>query len=220
MSKDIRVVVVDDHLVVRKGLRLMLEEASKGFVLVGEASSGEEAPPLVEDTQPDVILMDVRMPGMGGIEAIEHLRRAFPSLAIIMLTAYNEDELMLRGLQAGVCGYLLKDVGRDTLFHAIRAAAQGEVLMQPETMARLLSYASPSSLASRHKMTAPAEALTDREREILAAVVRGERNKEIAAHLAITESTVKAHLTTIYAKLGVDSRASAVAAALERDLLR
>src|SRR5947207_3172055 len=137
----IRVMVVDDHLVVREGLRLILEKAGKGkgFTLVGDAADGATALRMIEETQPDVVLMDLRMPGMDGLEAIERIRTTWPHIADVILTTYNEDDLMLRGLRAGACGYLLKDTSRETLFHAIYAAARGELLVQPATMARILS---------------------------------------------------------------------------------
>jgi len=212
----IRVAVVDDHLVVREGLRMMLEVAGKGsFALVGDAADGAAALRLVEETQPDVVLMDLRMPGMDGLEAIEQMRTRWPHIAVVILTTYNEDDLMLRGLRAGACGYLLKDTTRETMFHAIRTAARGETLLQPDIMARILAYTGPAAIV---KTTDRAE-LTERERDILAGVARGERNKEIARRLGITTRTVATHLTNIYTKLDVDSRASAVAAAMERGLL-
>ncbi|HEX4203086.1 MAG TPA: response regulator transcription factor [Ktedonobacteraceae bacterium] len=212
----IRVAVVDDHLVVREGLRMMLEVAGKGsFALVGDAADGGTALRLVEETQPDVVLMDLRMPGMDGLEAIEQMRSRWPHIAVVILTTYNEDDLMLRGLRAGACGYLLKDTTRETLFHAIRTAARGETLLQPDIMVRILSY---TASASPVKTPEYAE-LTERERDILAGVARGERSKEIARRLGITTRTVATHLTNIYTKLDVDSRASAVATAMERGLL-
>jgi NarL family two-component system response regulator YdfI len=212
----IRVVVVDDHLVVREGLRMMLEVAGKGsFALVGDAADGATALRQVEETQPDVVLMDLRMPGMDGLEAIEQMRSRWPCIAVVILTTYNEDDLMLRGLRAGACGYLLKDTTRETMFHAIRTAARGETLLQPDIIARLLAYT-----ASTAAVTTPGRAeLTERERDILAGVARGERSKEIARRLGITTRTVATHLTNVYTKLDVDSRASAVAAAMERGLL-
>ena len=212
----IRVVVVDDHLVVRRGLRMMLEVAGKGsFALVGDAADGATALRQVEETQPDVVLMDLRMPGMDGLEAIEQMRSRWPHIAVVILTTYNEDDLMLRGLRAGACGYLLKDTTRETMFHAIRTAARGETLLQPDIMARLLAYT-----ASTAPVKTPGRAeLTERERDILAGVARGERSKEIARRLGITTRTVATHLTNVYTKLDVDSRASAVAAAMERGLL-
>ncbi|HEY4384615.1 MAG TPA: response regulator transcription factor, partial [Ktedonobacteraceae bacterium] len=136
----IRIVVADDHLVVREGLRFMLEEADEGFVLVGDAGNGVAALNIVAEVQPDVVLMDLRMPQMDGLEAIKRIRSAWPHIAVLILTTYNEDDLMIRGLQAGACGYLLKDMDRATLFRAIQAAARGEMVVQPEIMARILSH--------------------------------------------------------------------------------
>ena len=125
MSEAIRLLVADDHLIVRQGLRLILE-TEDGFELVGEASDGAEAVKLASELQPDVILMDLRMPGMDGLTAIEHLAESQPEIAIVILTTFNEDELMVRGLRAGAKGFLLKDTGREALFDSIRAAARGE----------------------------------------------------------------------------------------------
>ena len=218
MSGTIRVLIVDDHLVVREGLRLILE-TSEEIELVGDAADGADAVRLVSEVQPDVVLMDLRMPGMDGIEAIERIRAEWSHIAVVILTTYNEDDLMIRGLRAGACGYLLKDTNRETLFNAIRTAARGETLLQPEIMTRLLSHtirdeSQPLSSNSRGSLE-----LTEREREVLTRVAHGERSKEIAAHLGITERTVKAHLASIYTKLDVDSRASAVAVAIERGML-
>ncbi|HLJ32549.1 MAG TPA: response regulator transcription factor [Ktedonobacteraceae bacterium] len=220
-SKCIRVVVVDDHHVIRVGLRTMLEEGGDEFCLVGEASDGATAVRVVGELQPDVVLMDLRMPGMDGIQAIEDIHRHWPSIAIIILTTYNEDALMIRGLQSGASGYLLKDADLSILLDAIRKAARGERVFQPEVMERLLSHAAratgmPSSIPVREKGQIN---LTRRELEVLAGAARGERSKEIAARLGITERTVGAYMTGIFTKLNVDSRASAVAVALERGLL-
>jgi NarL family two-component system response regulator YdfI len=212
----IRVVVVDDHQVVRDGLRMMLEILGKGFSLVGDAADGSSALQLVEETQPDVVLMDLRMPGMDGLETIQQIRVRWPQVAIVILTTYNEDDLMLRGLQAGACGYLLKEANRETLFQAIRCAAQGETFLQPGVLERLLAHTTTSPDPQE---TSRSMGLTERERTILSGVARGERSKEIAARLGITTHTVAAHLTSIYNKLGVDSRASAVAVAMQHGLL-
>lgn len=221
-EKHIRVVIVDDHQIVRDGLRLILQIEGKDIEMVGDASDGVAALHLIEKAQPDVVLMDLRMPGMGGLEAITQIRARWPGIAVVILTTYNEDELMLRGLRAGACGYLLKDVNRETLLHSIRRAAQGETLLQPEIFSRLLSLtqssASSDTTTERAKKADRLE-LTERERSILTGVARGERSKEIAARLGITAATVAAHLTNIYSKLGADSRASAVAIALQRGLL-
>ena len=210
-----RILIADDHLIIRQGLRLILE-TEDGFDLVGEASDGAEALRLCADLHPDVVLMDLRMPGMDGLTAIEKLRLSQPEIAVVILTTYNEDDLMLRGLQAGARGYLLKDTNREALFDTIRAAARGETLLKPEIMARILSKAGMPS--ARITSTSTLD-LTEREREVLAAVAKGERSKEIAFRLGITERTVKAHLASIYGKLGVDSRAAAIAVAAQKGLL-
>ena len=213
MNPPIRILIADDHLIIRQGLRLILE-TEDGFELVGEAADGAEAVRLCAELKPEVALMDLRMPGMDGLTAIERLRSEQPQIAVVILTTFNEDDLMLRGLRAGAKGYLLKDTDRQTLFSAIRAAARGETLFQPEVLARLLSKVDGRSLASSATFD-----LIEREREVLAAVARGERSKEIALRLKITERTVKAHLASIYNKLGVDSRAAAIAVASQHGLL-
>ncbi len=217
MSTPIRLLVADDHLIVRDGLRLILETV-EDFDLVGEAGDGAEAVRLVEALHPDVVLMDLRMPVMGGLEAIEILRERCPKTAIVILTTYNEDELLVRGLRAGARGYLLKDTGRRALFDTIRAAARGETLLRPEVVERLLSAAAQAPARPRPNKVDDA-GLTERELEVLHAVAQGERSKEIGYRLGITERTVKAHLASIYNKLGVDSRAAAIATAAQRGLL-
>ncbi len=211
----IRVLITDDHLIVREGLSLILETA-EGIEVVGEAADGVECLELAAELRPDVILMDLRMPRMDGISAIEQLRRAHPAIAIVILTTYNEDALMMRGLQAGARGYLLKDTSREQLIDTIYAAAKGEMLLRPELLARVLAQHTAAPPAG-----APADlALTERELEVLQAAARGERSKEIAYNFGISERTVKAHLASIYQKFGVDSRAAAVAVAAQRGLLR
>lgn len=213
MVEPIRILIADDHEVVRDGLRLLLEDEAD-FVVVGEAGDGAEAVRLTGELRPHVVLMDLRMPGMGGLEAIEQIRAHWPDMAVVILTTYNEDELMVRGLRAGARGYLLKDIKRQTLFDTLKAAARGDTLLQPDILARVLNQSSSPQKDSRD-----AALLTEREREVLAGVARGERSKEIAARLGISERTVKAYLSSIYNKLGVDSRAAAIAVAAERGLL-
>jgi NarL family two-component system response regulator YdfI len=208
----IRVLIADDHEVVRDGLRLILE-TEEDFEVVGEAGDGAVAVQLVEQLQPDVVLMDLRMPGMDGLQAIEQIHSNWPKIAVVILTTYNEDNLMVRGLRAGARGYLLKDTNRQILFDSLRAAARGEALFLPEVIARVLNQPASEKTRSNNLV------LTDRELEVLRAAARGERSKEIAVHLGITERTVKAHLDSVYNKLGVDSRAAAVATAIQRGLL-
>jgi len=212
----IKILIADDHLIIRQGLRLILE-TENDFELVGEASDGAEALILCKKLKPDVVLMDLRMPNMDGLTAIEKLRIEQPNIAVVILTTFNEDDLMLRGLQAGARGYLLKDTDRAALFNTVRAAARGETLLKPEIMARVLSRKNTS--VAETKSTEPAN-LTEREQEVLEAVARGDRSKEIAAQLGISERTVKAYLASIYSKLGVDSRAAAIAVAAQNGLLR
>jgi two-component system, NarL family, response regulator YdfI len=209
----IRVMITDDHLIVREGLRLILETA-EGIDIVGEASDGAECLQLVPELKPDVILMDLQMPRMDGITAIGHLRREHPDIAIVILTTFNEDDLMIRGLQAGARGYLLKDTSRENLLDTIQAAARGETLLKPEILVRVLSARPAPAPVLQSGFT-----LTERELEVLQAAARGERNKEIAYKLGITERTVKAHLASIYQKFNVDSRAAAVAVAAQKGLL-
>jgi len=215
MTAPIRILIADDHLIIRQGMRLILETEA-GFDLVGEAADGAEALRLCHDLHPDLVLMDLRMPGMDGLTAIERLQAELPEIAVVILTTFNEDELMLRGLRTGARGYLLKDVDRQTLFDTIRAAVRGEMLLKPEMLSRLLLRV--EAAPERHASAAALE-LTERERQVLSAVARGERSKEIALHLGISERTVKAHLASIYNKLGVDSRAGAIATAVQRGWL-
>lgn len=214
--KPIRVLITDDHFIVREGLRLILETMD-AIEVVGEAIDGADCLRLMPELLPDVVLMDLQMPGMDGLTAVEHLRRDYPEVAVVILTTYNEDEMMLKGLQAGANSYLLKDTERETLLDTIQAAARGETLLKPEILQRVLQVQSVSARGGRGETAL--NPLTAREQEILQAVARGERNKEIAHNLGITERTIKAHLTSIYNKLGVDSRAAAVAVAMQKGLL-
>jgi len=214
----IRILIADDHLVVREGLQLILG-MEEDMDVVGEAANGETAVRLTEELQPDVILMDLRMPGMGGLEAIKAILAQWPEMAIVILTTYNEDDLMLRGLQAGAKGFLLKDTGRQTLFHTIRAASRGETLLQPEIMARVIANTGQAKQSAPTNRSETA-VLTKREKEVLTAVARGDRSKEIALKLGVTERTIKAHLTNIYNKLDVDSRAAAVSAGIQQGIIQ
>jgi NarL family two-component system response regulator YdfI len=219
----IRILIADDHRIVREGLRLILE-SQEGFELVGEAADGQEAVRLAEALQPDAILMDLRMPGMDGITAIQTIRGRDPQAAIVILTTYNEDDLMIRGLRAGARGFLLKDTDRETLFRAVRSAARGETLLQPDVLERVLTQTDEraegeSAAQPPNPDKRGTDVLSERELEVLAAVARGERSKEIAVVLGITERTVKAHLANIYNKLGVDSRAAAIAVAAQKGWL-
>ena len=217
-DKPIRILITDDHLIVRQGLRLILNTASD-IELVGEATNGEEALQLAAEQQPQVVLMDLQMPVMDGLTAIEQLRELHPQVAVIILTTYNEDEMMLRGLQLGARGYLLKDTDRGTLLNTIRAAARGESLFKPDVVQRALSVQAASPSPRQTPPSSDSVQLTPRELEVLQAAAVGERNKEIAIRLGISSRTVKAHLTSVYNKLGVDSRAAAIAIAAQKGWL-
>ncbi|SDY22163.1 two-component system, NarL family, response regulator YdfI [Evansella caseinilytica] len=207
-----KIVIVDDHFVVREGLKLILE-TNDSFQVVGEAENGQLALDIIEETQPDVILLDLNMPVMTGLETIQTLNDRNVPIPIIILTTYNEDELMIRAMKLGAKGYLLKDTDRDHLFRTIESAVRGETLLQADLMAKLL--ATPSKeLSSNHPFTKPH--LTEKERLIVQLAARGYKSKEIAFDMGIAERTVKAHLTNIYNKLGVDSRSEAVAVAVAR----
>ncbi|MBT3240553.1 MAG: response regulator transcription factor [Chloroflexi bacterium] len=215
MPDPIRILIVDDHAIVREGLRLIFETV-EDIEVVGEAADGAEGLALVDSLNPDVVLMDLRMPGMDGLTAIQHLHKDHPNLAVIILSTYNEDEMMLKGLKAGARGYLLKDTEREPLFNTIRAAARGETLLSPEIMGRVISQAGK---VSQLKNSSEDISLTEREMEVLTGVSEGKTSKEIAYTLGITERTIKAHLTSIYQKLGVDSRAAAIAESAKRGWL-
>jgi NarL family two-component system response regulator YdfI len=218
MPEKIRVVIADDHPIVRTGLRLMLG-MEEGIELVGEAADGSAALQLIGSLEPDVVLMDLRMPVMDGLEAIEQIRARWSRIAIIVLTTYDEDDLMLRSLQAGVCGYLLKESSLEMVLQTIKSAARGEMLLQPELMKRILGHATQRRSAPSSAQENNDFHLTAREREVLTRIASGERSKEIGAHLGITRRTVESYLNSIYLKLNVDSRAAAVAVAIERGLL-
>jgi DNA-binding NarL/FixJ family response regulator len=204
----VRVLIVDDHPVVRDGLRGMLS-GDPELEVVGEASDGAEALAAVATTEIDVVLMDLRMPGMGGVEAIRALAARGDRARVLVLTTYDSDSDVVPALEAGATGYLLKDTPRTELVRAIRAAARGETALAPSVASRLV-----------HQRRAPAqEALSERELEVLTLIARGETNRGAAARLFISEATVKTHLLHIYAKLDVNDRAAAVAAAYERGLL-
>lgn len=202
----IRLVIVDDHPVVRDGLRGML--AAADFEVVGEAASGDEAVAVVTAVSPDVVLMDLRMPGSDGLSAIERLRDH--PCRVLVLTTYDTDRDVLPAIKAGATGYLLKDTPRDELQRAIRSAHAGEAVLSPAVATRLLGQV-------REPAT---EALSTRELDVLTLVAKGSTNRAVAAALFISEATVKTHLLHVYAKLGVSDRAAAVAVAYERGLLR
>ncbi|MFD7124085.1 MULTISPECIES: response regulator transcription factor [Streptomyces] len=211
-ARAISLVVVDDHPVVRDGLRGMFA-AAPGFEVLGEASNGVDALTAVERLDPDVVLMDLRMPGGGGVAAIAELHRRGARSKVLVLTTYDTDSDTLPAIEAGATGYLLKDAPREELFAAVRAAADGRGVLSPAVASRLMTRV-------RTPAADPAEtALSAREREVLVLVARGTTNREIAAELFISEATVKTHLTHVFAKLGAKDRAAAVAVGYDRGIL-
>jgi DNA-binding NarL/FixJ family response regulator len=209
LSERVRVLIVDDHPVVRTGLRGMLE-GEPSLEVVGEASDGEEGVELTERLSPNVVLMDLRMPGVGGVEATARIKERMPDAHVLVLTTYDSSADILRAIEAGATGYLLKDAPREELFRAVRAAAQDKPVLAPEVAAHLMERVRwPSE-----------ETLSSREVEVLELVAQGKSNRDIAGELWISEATVKSHLLHIYDKLGTADRASAVAAAMKRGILR
>ena len=206
--RPIRVLVVDDHPVVRSGLVGLLS-VEDDLEIVGEAADGAEACRLVAETAPDVVLMDLRMPVHDGVSATGAIVATHPRTKVLVLTTYDTDADILRAVEAGATGYLLKDTPRDELIAGVRAAAAGETVLAPPVAARLVS-----------RMRSPvAERPTERELEVLAAVGRGLSNAAIGRELFISEATVKTHLQRAFAKLDVDDRTRAVTVAMERGLL-
>ncbi|MGR5868895.1 response regulator [Bacillus pacificus] len=205
------VLIVDDHFVVREGLKLIIE-TSDSFQIIGEATNGEEALSFIEKKKPDVILMDLNMPKMSGLETIEVLNKKQNHTPIIILTTYNEDELMLKGIELGAKGYLLKDTDRENLFRTLEVAIRGEILLQPNIMEKIVNY----KRKEIHANVVEENNLTEKELFVLKAIARGNKNKDIAFDMGIAERTVKAYLTNIYNKLGVNSRSEAVAVSIEK----
>ncbi len=202
----IRLLIVDDHPIVRDGLRGVFS-ADPEFEVVGEASNGSEAVSRAEAA--DVVLMDLRMPEMGGVEAIIQLRKTYPSVRVLVLTTFDTDSDVLPAIEAGATGYLLKDAPREELLRAVRSAHRGESVLSPSVAGRLMG-----------RVRRPVDgALSKREREVLALVADGTTNREAARRLFVSEATIKTHLLHIYDKLGVRDRAAAVSEAYKRGLL-
>jgi DNA-binding NarL/FixJ family response regulator len=205
----VKLLIVDDHPVVRDGLSAMFARDPE-FEVLGEAADGAEAVRLALALAPDVILMDLRMPGMDGLTAITELGKRGSTARVLVLTTYDTDSHVLPAIEAGATGYLLKDAPRAELLRAVRAAARGEAVLSPSVATRLMS---------RFRAPSGAGPLSQRELEVLELVAAGTTNREAAARLFISEATVKTHLLNIYAKLGVSDRAAAVAEAFNRGLL-
>lgn len=212
-TQPITVLIVDDHPVVRDGLAAILT-TQKDFLVAGEAASGKEALTLNKQQNPDVILLDLEMPGMDGVETIHQLKADRPDIRIVVFTAFDADERILSAVQAGAKGYLLKGAPRDELFNAIRVVHQGGSLLQPVVASRLLDR-----LAASDSVSDQVEELTPREMDVLQLLALGRQNKEIALELSITERTVKFHISSILGKLDAGNRTEAVTIALQRGLV-
>jgi DNA-binding NarL/FixJ family response regulator len=195
----IRLLIADDHAVVRTGLTQLLSDI-EDVELVGAASDGEQAVALCAELVPDVVLMDLEMPSLDGIEATRRIKKAQPDVAVVILTSFSDRERILRALDAGAAGYLLKDAEPDELTRAVHAAAQGQAPLDPRAGRALLTA---------HTAGSPANALSEREREVLAMVAEGLPNKLIARELGISEKTVKAHLTSVFRRIDVTDRTQA-----------
>jgi two-component system, NarL family, response regulator LiaR len=208
----IKVILVDDHNVVRQGLKLFLA-TQPDIEVVGEADNGQAAVSLVAQQQPDIVLMDLLMPQLDGIAATQQIKSRYPDVEVIALTSFVEDQQVAAVIKAGAIGYLLKDVQPAELATAIRAAQRGEVHLHPQAARRLMQAIGPRDQPS------VAEPLTEREIEVLKALARGESNKQIADTLIVSEKTVKAHVSNILGKLGLQSRTQAVLYALRHGMV-
>jgi len=209
----IRVMIVDDHPVVREGLVAMLERQD-GMTVVGEAADGAAAVQKANDSNPDVILMDLRMPVMDGVEAMRKIGESMPAVRFIVLTTYDNDEYIFKGIEAGARAYLLKDSPREELFRAIRAVHRGESLIEPSVISKV-----QDRLAALSRQSPNTELLSDREMGVLRLMATGAPNKSIAAELCISESTVKTHVQSIFQKLEVNDRTEAVTNALQKGII-
>lgn len=212
----IRLILADDHVMLRQGTLVMLAR-EPDLTVVGEANDGAEAVRLAETLRPDVVVMDVRMPGMNGIEATRQIRARLPSVQVLVLTAHDDDEYVFALLEAGANGYLLKTAPVSELVKAIRIVASGESAMAPSIVRKLVNRVSGRKAAQPDDEF---EALTGREMEVLKLLAQGMTNKQIADTLIISDRTVQTHLSNIFGKLGVNSRTEAILIAMKRNLLR
>jgi NarL family two-component system response regulator LiaR len=217
----VRIMLADDHPIVREGLRAVLE-TQPDFAVIAECSSGDEVLRRVTETHPDVLLLDLEMPIMDGVEAIRRLRQSAQTPRIIVFTAFDNDERIVNAIQAGADGYLLKGAPRDEIFKAIRLSMEGGSLLQPVIASKLLRHVGQQvrePIARPSSELAHMEELTERELEVLHLLAQGMPNKEIAAHLVISERTAKFHVSSIMSKLGATNRTEAVALAAQRGLI-
>lgn len=214
----ISIVIADDQILFREALRTLLE-TQEDFMITAEASNGLEAVKCVQECQPNIVLMDLRMPEMDGVQAIKIIHETYPEVHIIMLTTFDEDESLFDGLKAGAIGFLLKDIKSDQLFSVIRTAASGEYIFGQTAMAKLVEKVAGKEAVKKDLEESLIEPLSQREIEVLSLVSIGLSNKEIAAKLVISEGTVKNHISSILAKLGARDRLQAVIKAKEYGIL-
>jgi DNA-binding NarL/FixJ family response regulator len=214
--KRIRIVIADDHAVVREGTRTMLERETD-MEVVGEAEDGEEAIRLIEELKPDVAVLDVSMPRLGGVEVTRRVKPRFPSLAVLVLTIYDNDEYVFALLEAGAAGYLLKDARRHDVIDAIRAVADGESILHPSIARKVIQRAILGTVKSAEG--AQSGQLSERELEILKHAAKGLSNREIAEKLCLSARTVQGHINSIFHKLGVGSRTEAIFQSVKRGWL-
>lgn len=222
MSEKIRVLIADDHTLIHEGLQAVLAD-EPDISIVGHAASGTDALALAKELAPDVILMDVRMPGMDGVEATRRIKAEVPGAKVVILTVYQDDEYLFNAVKAGAVGYILKDVSPEQLVHALRLASRGESLIDPALAARVLAEFSKLASSNGQAKQGAAEvyaALTPREMEVLNLVAQGKSNKEIARDLGIEEKTVKNHMSNIFAKLQVNDRTQALIYAVRHGLVK
>jgi DNA-binding NarL/FixJ family response regulator len=214
--EDVRVLIVDDHDLFRSGLRNLLEE--EGVQIVGEASAGQEALKIVRELAPDVVVMDLNMPGMGGVEATRHISTIAPLTRVLMLTISDQDNDVIDAIMAGACGYLLKDSSIQDLIAGIRAASLGESLISPTIAAKVLQRVRAASRQPEIETTIRAE-LSDREIEVLKLIANGKDNAMIAGELHISPKTVKNHISNILMKLQIDNRIQAAVYAVRSGIV-
>ncbi len=214
-----RVLVVDDQTVVRDGLVLLLG-LLPGLEVVGSAGDGEEAVRLVGERRPDVVLMDLRMPRVDGVEATRRIKAEHPAVQIVVLTTYSDDESVFAALQAGARGYLTKDAGADEIARAIEAVLGGDAQLDPSVQRRLVDALATGGVPSRRRRDNLPDGLTQREAEVLTLIADGQSNAEIARGLFISEATVKTHINNLFAKAGLRDRAQAVTYAYRRGLAK
>ncbi len=213
----IRILIVDDHEMVRDGLAVMLSRQDD-FSVVGEAQNGLEAVEKARELQPDVVLMDLRMPELNGVDAMRRIREELPDLKFLVLTTYDTDEYIFDAIEAGAKGYLLKDASREELFQAVRAVHRGESLIEPGVQSRLLDRL--AQLSRQATQSSSNDKLSGRETEVLQLMAHGSANKAIAAVLSISESTVKTHVSNIFQKLEVGQRTEAVTKAMSLGIIK